>query len=127
MRAVRAQDEQELKEQFIRITALTVTSVAVLGANLVELARPVGHHRRKAIIGQPRIRGVAAAVKAAAHSPAAVHAIVERRIQAEGVLRLKYISWRELIARAPDKLVPEQNRVVDGAVQRFPAERGIRT
>src|SRR5262249_13411686 len=125
--AVRAHYEQELEEKFIRITtALAVTAEAVLGANLAELARPVGQDSRKAGIGQPRISGVATAVKAAAHSPAPVHTIVDGGIQAEGVLCLKIIGGGELIARAPDKLAPEENGVVDGAAQGFPAERGVR-
>src|SRR5438105_2072894 len=122
MRAVRAHYEQELEEQFIRIPALAVVAEAVLAANLAELARPVGQDSRKAGISQPCISGAAAAVKAATHGPTAVHTIVDGGIQAEGVLCLKAIGGGELIARAPDQLVPEENRVVDGAVQGFPAE-----
>jgi len=48
----------------------------------------------------PRIRRTAAAVKAAPHSPAPVHTIFGGGIQAEGVLCLKDIVGRELIARA---------------------------
>src|SRR5262249_30057758 len=125
MRAVRAHYEQELEEQFIRIAALAVTAEAVLGANLAELARPVGQDSRKAGIGQPRISGVATAVKAATHSPAAVQTIVDGGIQAEGALCLKIIGGGELIRRAPDQLVPEENGVVDGAAQGFPAERSV--
>src|SRR5215510_3762958 len=123
MRAVRAHYEQELEEQFIRIAALAVTAEAVLGANLAELARPVGQDSRKAGIGQPRISGAATAVKASAHGPTAVHTIVDGGIQAEGALCLKTIDGGELITRAPDQLVSEENGVVDGAAQGFPAGR----
>src|SRR5215475_2901119 len=126
MRAVRAHHEQELEEQFIRIAALAVTAEAVLGANLAELARPVGQDSRKAGIGQPRISGVATSVKAATHSPATVQTIVDGGIQAEGALCLKIIGGGELITRAPDQLASEENGVVDGAAQGFPAERGVR-
>src|SRR5262249_34256839 len=131
MRAVRAHYEQELEEQFIRIAALrtaalAVMAEAVLGANLTELARPVGQDSRKAVIDQPRVSGAATAVKAATHGPTAVQTIVDGGIQAEGALCLKTIDGGELITRAPDQLAPEENGVVDGAAQGFPAERGVR-
>src|SRR5262245_53028279 len=114
MRAVRPHYEQELEEQFIRIAALAVAAEAVLRANLAELARPVGQESRKAGIGQPRVSGVATAVKAATHCPTAVQTIVDGGIQAEGALCLKTIDGAELITRAPDQLAPEENGVEIG-------------
>src|SRR6266498_1556432 len=127
MRAVRAHYEQELEEQFIRIAALAVTAEAVLGANLAELARPVGQDSRKAGIGQPCISGAATAVKAATHGPTAVHTIVDGAIQSEGGLWLQTIEGRERMARGQNQLVSEENGVVGGAAHGLPAERGVRT
>jgi hypothetical protein len=124
---MRTQYEQELEEQFIRIAALAVTAEAILAANLAELARPVGQDRRKAVIGQPCISGVITAVKAATHGPTAVYTIINGGIQTKSVLCLKAIAGGELIAHAPNQLIPEENGIVDGAAQGFPAERGVRT
>src|SRR4030095_11246225 len=121
MRAVRAHYPQELDEYFIRVDTRAVTDVPILAANLAELAWPVGQDGREPSIGKLRISGAPAAVKAASHGPTAVRTVFERGIQAESALCLRARRARELIARAPDEFVSEENGVVDGTPQGFPA------
>src|SRR5688500_5527784 len=48
--AVGADGEQELEEQLVGLDALAVAGVAVLAADLAELARPPGQQQRGALV-----------------------------------------------------------------------------
>src|SRR5262249_60909186 len=109
MRAVRAHYEQELEEQFIRIAALAVTAEAVLSANLAELARPVGQDSRKAGIGQPRVSGVATAVKAATHGPTAGHTTIDGGKKTPRARGFEKIYRGGVMTPGPDQLLSGQN------------------
>src|SRR5262249_21956597 len=100
-------------------------SVAVLAANLAELAGPVGENTGKAGVGESGVIGAAAAVEAAADGPATVQPVFRMSVHAEGVLGLESVERRELVARAPEKFGAEEERIVNGATQRLPAQRGI--
>src|ERR1700758_2398803 len=101
-------------------------SIAVLPAYLAKLAGPIGYDTGKAGVGQIGISGAAAAIESAAYSPATVHAVLQRRVQAEGVLRLENIKWGQLVSSAPEKLGPDQQVFINRAAQGFPAQREIR-
>src|SRR5438309_2083526 len=131
MRAVCADHEKKLEQQFVRvgialIRVIPEMPVTVLRTDLTELAWPVGENTGKAGVRQVGVGGVAGAVKASADGPAPVHAIIRRGIQAEGVLRLEGVEERKLIAVAPEKLGAEEQRIVNGAAERLPAKRCVR-
>src|SRR6266446_3466908 len=130
MRAVRAHHEEKLKQEFVGVRIVGCDRIgempeAVLAADLAKLAGPVGEDSGKAGIRQICIRCVTAAVKAAADGPAAVGAVFGIGIEAEGMLGLEKGSGRNLIARAPEKFIAEEEGVVDSAAQGFPTERGV--
>src|SRR5713101_652076 len=116
MRAVRAENKDELEKEFVGICAFGETAEAILAANLAELAGPIGE------IGGG---GAAAAVKAPTDGPAAVRAVIHGRVETEGALDLEEFCGGELVALAPEKFGAPDNGVVDGAAQGLPAERGI--
>ena len=129
MRAVRAHHEQELEEQFVGVREIArirkrEMSEAVLTTDLTELAGPIRYDTGKTGIRQMGIGGMAAAVKAPAEGPAAIHAVFRGRVHTERVLGLKKIrdGQSELIAGAPKQLCTEQEGIVDSAAQRLPAE-----
>src|SRR5882762_4821997 len=132
MRAVRAHHEKKLEQQFVRvgialIRVIPEVPITVLRTDLTELAWPVGENTGKAGVRQVSVGGVAGAVIASADGPAAVHAIIGRGIQAEGVLRLEGVEERELIAVAPEKFGTEEQRIVNGTAERLPAKRRVHT
>src|SRR6266436_698078 len=130
MCAVRTHHKEKLKQEFVGVRIIGGDRVgempeAVLPADLAELAGPIGEDSGKAGVRQICVGGMAAAVKAAADGPAAVGAVFGIGIEAEGMLGLEKSSGRNLIARAPEKFIAEEEGVVDGAAQGLPAESGI--
>src|SRR6266850_2247927 len=112
MRAVRTHHKEKLKQEFVGVRIIGCDRIgempeAVLAADLAELARPIGEDSGKAGIRQICIRCMTAAVKAAADSPAAVGAVFGVGIEAEGMLGLENSGGRNLVARAPEKLIAE--------------------
>src|SRR6266850_2368851 len=130
MRAVRTHHEEKLKQEFVGVRIIGCDRVgetpeAVLTADLAELAGPVGEDSGKAGIRQICIRCVTAAVKAAADGPAAVGAVFGVGIETEGMLGLEKGGGRNLVARAPEKFIAEQEGVINGATQGFPTKCGV--
>src|SRR6266436_2485073 len=130
MRAVRAHHEEKLKQEFVGVRIVGCDRIgempeAVLSADLAELAGPVGEDSGKTGVRQICICCVAAAVKAAADGPAAVGAVFGVGIEAEGMRGLEKGGGRNLVARAPEEFIAEQEGVINGATQGFPTECGI--
>src|SRR5882724_5828517 len=130
MGAMRTHHEEKLKQEFVgvvvtRVRGIQQMAVAILSTDLAELARPVGEDTRKAGVGEARVVGVAAAIEASADSPAAIEPVFGVSVHAESVLRLENVGGRELVACAPEEFGAEEERVVDGAAERLPAQRGI--
>src|SRR5437867_6719883 len=130
MCAVRTHHKEKLKQEFVGVRIVGSDRVgempeAVLAADLAELAGPVGEDSGKAGVRQICVAGVAAAVKAAADGPAAVGAVFRIGIETEGMLGLEKGGGRNLVARAPEKFIAEQEGVINGATQGFPTECGV--
>src|SRR6266481_7698120 len=122
MRAVRAHHKEKLKQEFVGVRIVGCDRIGempetILSADLAELAGPVGEDSGKAGVRQICVGGMAAAVKAAADGPAAVGAVFGVGIEAEGMLGLEKSGGRDLVARAPEKFIAEEEGVVDGAAQ----------
>src|SRR5216684_5996492 len=96
--------------------------VAVLAADLAELAGPVRQDSGKTAICELGIGGASRAIEASAEGPAAIRAVFGGGIEAEGVLRLESFRGRQLVARAPEELVAEEERMIDGAAKRLPTQ-----
>src|SRR6266850_4439367 len=112
MCAVRTHHKEKLKQEFVGVRIIGCDRIgempeAVLAADLAELAGPVGEDSGKAGIRQICIRCVTAAVKAATDGPAAVGAVFGVGIETEGMLGLENSGGRNLVARAPEKLIAE--------------------
>ena len=123
---MRAENEQELEKKLVGIIdALGETAEAVLAADLAEFAGPVGEDGGKPGVGEGGIGGAAAAVEAPSQGPAAVEPVVERAVEAEGVLGLKECARQELVAVAPEKFIAPENGMIDGAAKRLPAKGGV--
>src|SRR5207244_12138017 len=88
-------------------------------------AGPIGENTGKTSVRQAGVGGAAAAVETATDSPAAIDAIFGIGIEAESVLGLKNVKRRKLVAGAPEEFSAEQERMVDGAAERLPTERGV--
>src|SRR4029077_459554 len=130
MGAMRTHHEEKLKQKFVGVVVtrgrgVQQMAIAILSTDLAELARPVGQDTRKTSVGETRAVGVAAAIKASADSPAAIETVFGVSVHAESVLRLENVGGRELVACAPEEFGAEEERVVDGAAERLPAQRGI--
>src|SRR5205823_1398187 len=131
LRPVRAHHEYKLEKELIGIGVASIgsvpqMSVAILATDLAELARPVGQDTGKTTIRQARVRGAAAAIEASADRPAAVRAVLRRRVHAESVLRLENVHRGKLVPGAPEKFGTEQERMIDSAAKRLPAKRCVR-
>src|SRR5262249_59960103 len=108
MGAVRAHHEEKLKQKLVGVVVarggrIKQMSVAVLAANLAELAGPVGENTGKAGVGESGVIGAATAVEAAADRPATVQSVFGMSVHAEGVLGPERVKRAELGARAPDE------------------------
>src|SRR6266566_5097434 len=101
-------------------------AITVLPTDLAELAGPIGENTGKTGVRQAGVGGAAAAIEAAAKSPAAVDAVFGIGIVAESVLGLENIKRRQLVAGAPEQFCAEEERMVDGAAERLPTKSGIR-
>src|SRR5712691_8699032 len=101
-------------------------AITVLPTDLAEFAGPIGENTGKAGVRQAGVGGAAAAIEAAAESPAAVDAVFGIGIEAESVLGLEDVKRRELVAGAPEQFCAEEERMVDGAAERLPTKSGIR-
>src|SRR5207249_3183071 len=100
MGAMRTHHEEKLKQEFVGIVVMRgrgvqQMAVAILSTDLAELAGPVGQDTRKAGVGETRVVGVAAAIKASADSPAAIETVFGVSVHAESVLCLKNFGGRE--------------------------------
>src|SRR5437879_924354 len=100
-------------------------AITILATDLAKLAGPIGENTGKTSVRQAGVGGAAAAVETATDSPAAIDAIFGIGIEAESVLGLKNVKRRKLVAGAPEEFSAEQERMVDGAAERLPTERGV--
>src|SRR6266446_1323289 len=100
-------------------------AIAILATDLAEFAGPVGENTGKTCVRQAGVGGAAAAIEASANSPAAVEAVFRIGIKAESMRGLENVKRRQLVASAPEEFGAEEERMVDGPAERFPAERGI--
>src|SRR3989449_10478316 len=130
MRAVGAHHEQELEQKFVGVGEAIVghipqMAITILATDLAELAGPIGENTGKTSVRQVGICGAAAAIEAAAESPAAVDAVFGIGIEAESVLGLESVGQGNLIACAPKEFGAEEERMVDGAAERLPTESGV--
>src|SRR5260370_870673 len=102
-------------------------AITVLPTDLAEFAGPIRENTGKTGVREAGVGGAAAAIEAAAESPAAVDAVFGIGIEAESVLGLENIKRRQLVAGAPEQFCAEEERMVDGATERLPTKSGIRT
>src|SRR5947208_1496464 len=100
-------------------------AITILATDLAELAGPIGENTGKTSVRQAGVGGATAAIEAAADSPAAIDAVFGIGIETESVLGLKDVKRRKLVAGAPEQFCAEKERMVDGAAEGLPAERGI--
>src|SRR5215831_2744912 len=121
MRAVLADRELQLKEKLVgRRVFGAELDATVLTAQKAELARHVGDEQRAPGVADGGIGRPIRPVESRTNRPAACHLIVTRHVVAERVL----LTGR-LIALAPDQLRPSDEGVIDGALQRTPAQSGV--
>src|SRR5262245_42798349 len=85
MGAVGADGELELEEELVGLDALAVARVAVLAADLAELARPVREESGDTFVDQGRILGALRMVEAQPREPALSELVLQRPVDAEGV------------------------------------------
>src|SRR5258708_15629844 len=100
MGAVGADGDLQLEKELVGLDALAIGGVAVLAADLTELARPVGEDGGSALVHERRIVGPLGVVEAHAREPAARKLVLERSVETEGP-RLR--AGGE-VAAAPDEL-----------------------
>src|SRR3989442_998403 len=100
-------------------------AIAILAPDLAELAGPIGENTGKTSVRQVGICGAAAAIEAAAESPAAVDAGLRLGGKAERGLGLEGVGQGNLIAWAPKEFGAEEERMVDGAAERLPTESSV--
>src|SRR5262245_5773067 len=117
---MRADREQELKQQFICRRAFSVLDTPILPADLAELAGPVGQQQRMAAVAQRCILSAFRPAVARACKPSPRELVVTRYVVAERVLTAS-----GLLAAAPQHLGAAEERVVNRALQRPPANGGI--
>src|SRR5437764_179547 len=122
MRAMRADGELHLQPQLVGIYILSIAGVAKLTTKLGKFTGPVGQHQRPALVGEIGLTGAVAPIETSAKKPTARKLIVGRAVKAEGALLR-----RKLLALAPNELAARNERVIDGTLQRLPAQRGIHT
>src|SRR5579884_2817257 len=99
------------------VPVLGVVRETILAANLAELAGPIGQGGGEAFVGQIGEAAAIRIVKAAAAEPPPAKLIITRRVEAEGTL-----FGGKLMALAPYELASSDERVINGAAQRFPAQ-----
>ena len=110
--------KEKLKQEFVGVRIIGRHRIgevaeAVLAADLTELAGPIGEDSGKTGVRQICVGGVATAVKAATDGPAAIGPVLSIGIEAEGMLRLEKVGRRNLVARAPEKFVAEEEGMKD--------------
>src|SRR5215470_12418611 len=102
------------------IDVTRITNEAVLSPHLAKLARPIGEHDRSTLVGQGGELTAIGMVIPAAHEPASRELVITRCEEPESTLLR-----RRLLALAPDELAASDERMVDRAPQRLPAQGGI--
>src|SRR5436190_10534150 len=97
VRSVRADAELQLEQQLIRRADPLILSVSILGADLAELARPVGHQNGLLPVLCSRTEDPVGLVDAHSGEPAARELIVARCIEAKS-----FSQALRLLAMMPD-------------------------
>src|SRR4030095_7516623 len=85
VRDMRTDGEIELEQELVGRNAFRVVRVAVLAANLAELARPERHVRRHAVIEDAFVEEPPGSIVAAAQIPAPCELVVAAHVQAVGL------------------------------------------
>src|SRR6185436_13708722 len=116
MRAVRADGEQQLEQEFVVRFAGAELRVAVLAAHLAELARPERQQQRAALVLRHVLVGAAGHVEASAREPAARELVLARDVRAEAL-----VGAALFLRAAPHELTAREQPTVDRAPERPPA------
>src|SRR2546425_13263096 len=98
-------------------------AITILATDLAELAGPIGENTGKTSVRQVGICGAAAAIEAAAESPAAGDAGLRLGEKGESGLGLEGGWQGKLIACAPKKVWAGEERMGDGAAERLATEK----
>src|SRR5438093_8516704 len=120
--AVGADGKLHLEEQLVGLDVFGVLRVAVLPADLAELAGPVREEGRDALVLERGVVGPVRAVQPHAREPALGELVLPRDVGAEGLGRA-----RLQLLPAPHRLRAEAQARVDAPAQRPPAEGEIRS
>src|SRR5260221_5356441 len=118
--AVRADGEEELEQELVGGAPFPETGVAVLGADLAELARPIGEDEGAALVGEGGVLRAVREVVARAREPPPPELVFEIAIAAEGIGGL-----HEVLPPAPGELGAREEMRVDGPPERPVAERAV--
>src|SRR4029079_5774095 len=118
--AVGADREQELEKDLVGLDPLSVGGVAVLGADLAELARPISHQERTRLVDESGVVGPIRTIPARACEPPSGELVVEGEISPEGPRRACF-----LLPPAPDELRAREQAFVDGAAERAITQGGV--
>ena len=117
---MRPKNKQELKEEFVGVSALSVAREAILAAKLAEFTGPVGQDAGKARVGQGGVTCPARAVVTTADCPTPVKPVIRSRVETERTLNS---GW--LLTFTPDEFRPHEEIVINGPAQSLPAQRSI--
>src|SRR4051812_429892 len=120
MRALRADREKEMEEEFVGDRPVGIIRPAILSANLAELARPVRDEKRAGLVLERCVECSPRIVVAQAREPPLTELIVTTHVRAE---RVGIPEW--LTAAAPEELCPTNHAAVDRATQRPVSHRGV--
>src|SRR5438105_8391291 len=116
MRAMCTHGELELEEEFVG-RALGIAGPPELRADLAELAGPIGQHQGTAGILQSGVIQTLGTVETRAKEPAASKLIISGNVESVRGCH----GMHRLLGMGPDELAASDERVVNGAAQRFPS------
>src|SRR5262249_11225290 len=136
VRPMRAQSELYLYKQLIgNFVVPRILRSLVLGANLRELAGPVGQHNRAAVIVEMGIKRPVGVVVAGPYKPPPRKLVVTGGVVTERPLEPGSeehgTNWgdadvrRGLVLLTPDEFAARRERAVNRACQGFPAKGGV--
>src|SRR6266700_1900233 len=116
MRSMCTQRENQLHEQLIAVSILSISGKAILSAKLAEFAGPISQRRSRAFVRQIVELAALRPIKSSAGKPPASELIVTGCIPAE-----RPLLTRKLLPLAPNEFASPNKRVIDRTAQRLPA------
>ena len=117
---MRTQRENQLHEQLIAVSILSISGKAILSAKLAEFAGPISQRCSRAFVSQIVELAAVRPIKSSAGKPPAPELIVTGCIPAE-----RPLLTRKLLPLAPDEFASPNKRMIDRAAQRLPPHRGV--